>query len=67
MSSESILGLDKSSLISLLHPLIYFKVAMIYDFLCSIKLQKPHETAPTLERGIWGNLNLCSWAIHGHS
>lgn len=57
--------LDQASKInSLLFPPIYFKVALIYYFLCS-RNTKHHETASTWQNGTWGNLALCfiPWAI----
>lgn len=44
-----------------MYPPKYLKIALIYDFLFSIKLNTPCETVSTLERGIWGKLSLCSW------
>lgn len=50
-----------------MYPPMYFKFAVFHDFLCSVKLLIFHETASTLEHGLWDNLNLCSWAMVTHN
>lgn len=40
------------------------KTLLVYD-LCSLTV-KFHEAITTLEHGIWGKLNLCSWALVTH-
>lgn len=55
---------------SILDPILYlplccFKFALIYDFLCSIKLYQLCETASMSEPGIWGNLSM--FLDHAHS
>lgn len=32
-----------------------FQLALVCDFLCSVKLQKLHKSASALGHGIWGN------------
>lgn len=42
---------------------MHFKLTLIYNFLCSPKLEKHYETTSILEIGIWGKLNLCTWVL----
>lgn len=48
-------------------PQIYLKSVFIYDFLCSVPIEKSHETVFTLKNGIWGNLKLRSWSCSLYS
>lgn len=48
-------------------PPTYFKLDLIYDLLCSVKLERLAITSSTLEHGIRGHLNLCSQATAAQS
>lgn len=50
---------------SLMFPPMPLKCVLVRDFLCSVTIKKKtlYETASTLEHGIQGDLNLCSWAM----
>lgn len=48
-------------------PPTYFKLDLIYDFLCSVKQERLPVTSSMLEDGIRNHLNLCPQATAAQS